>query len=272
MEPHPRPDPPEFRFPTLPIITVEAPAPPRLTQREKYGGLFYLGLVGLIVVVALVAWFAHGVWSMRGVWNSIYVLHDEHRPPAERALAADALSRDPRVNERQRWDMCLRKPLPDLARYRLAESLSAEAARADPRGYALTVARSPGWPPWLRVLLVRPMAYAAVRGTTFPSAPLEELRRDPDPVIGLWATFVLAEADRQAPEPRGDLERACAGDGPNRALACLLSEANRAARPIDRIEALDRATVWLRANHAPSARVWEGWTVDGSRLVPKPAP
>jgi hypothetical protein len=269
MEPHLRRDPPEFAFPPLPIATSD---PHRRPRREGYGGLFYLGLLGLITILALVGWFAYGAWSMRHVWGAIYVLHDEHRSEAERIQAAYTLGRDPRLSQRQLRAMSLSEPLPGLARYVLAEALTAEAASADPRGYALTVARGPGWPDWLRVQLLRPMAYAAARGVVFPRQPLDELRRHPDPVVGLWAAFIRAEVDRQAPDPRRDLERACAKGGPNRELACLLLDALRAEASSARIRLLDQSTLWLRTHHAPSARLWEGWTSEGSRLVPQPAP
>jgi hypothetical protein len=116
------------------------------------------------------------------------------------------------------------------------------------------------------------MAYAAGNGVAFPRVPLDELRRHPDPVVGLWAACVQAEVDRQADEPRRDLERACATDGPNRELAGMLREAVRGEDPDARTKALDQATRWLRTHHAPSAHLWEGWAVEGSRLVPRPAP
>ena len=51
------------RFPTLPIINPAVPA--ARTERAKYGGLFYLGIGGLVVLVVLVAWFGHGLWANR---------------------------------------------------------------------------------------------------------------------------------------------------------------------------------------------------------------
>src|SRR4051812_49819420 len=62
----------EGPFPSLPIVT---PDPPRRSTVEKYGGIYFLGLAGLVVVVGLVSWFAAGVWSLRAVWSGIYILH-----------------------------------------------------------------------------------------------------------------------------------------------------------------------------------------------------
>jgi hypothetical protein len=256
-------------FPTLPIVT---PDPPRLSTREKYGGLFALGVIGLPVVMCLVAWFAWGAWSLRDVWANIYVLHDRDRPDAERIRAAYALSRDPRVNQRQCWDICLRKPLPDLARYVLAEALTGEAASADPRNYALTVARSPGWPPWLRLLLTRPLAYAAAQGVPIPDGPLRELREwSVDPAIGLWADFALAASRSRDLEAEAALREASRRDGPDRALAESLLDALRVEGEA-RLRRLDEATRLLRTDHPATARVWQGWRVEGDRLVPDPRP
>src|SRR5262249_1328295 len=105
-------------FPKLPIVTLD---PARRSEREKYGGLYVLGIAGLVVIVALVAWFGYGLWSLRDVWANIYLLHDAHRSDAERIQAAYTLSRDPRMTPRQSWDICLRRTLPDLARYLIAE-------------------------------------------------------------------------------------------------------------------------------------------------------
>jgi hypothetical protein len=272
MEPHfgtPPGQPPGFQFPTLPIVT---PDPPRLSEREKYGGLFTLGAIGLVVLLMLVGWFAWGAWSLRAVWSNIYTLHDGHRPEVERIQAAYALSRDPRVTPRQYWDMCLRKPLPELARYVLAEALTAEAATADPRGYALTVARSPGWPGWLRLLLTRPMAYAAAQGEVVSAGPLRELRdTHDDPAIGLWANFALAASTPGDREAANALVTASQRDGPNQALAQRLLAALRADGP-DRTRRLDEATLWLRTHHPEAARVWAGWRIEEGRLVPEPAP
>lgn len=255
------PSPLPSSFPSLPII-AQAP-PQRLSTREKYGSLFYLGLVGLVVVLGLLGWFAHGVWSLRGVWSNIYALHDEARPEHERVEAAWSLSRDPSVNQRQRWDICLRKPLPPLARYVLAESLSAEAALGDPRAYALMIARSPDWPDWLRLLLTRPMAYAVIDGGEFPRVALEELRANPDRAISLWASFVLSQADPNDQGGRPALVSACQEPGWARDLACLLRDAaSQRGRPVQQHALLDQATAWIRSHHPASRQVWNGRSID----------
>jgi hypothetical protein len=255
-------------FPTLPIVT---PDPPRRSESAKYGGLFYLGLGGLLILVTLVSWFAYGVWSLRSAWAEIYVLHDASRPEPERNQAAYALSRDPRINQRQLWDMCLRRTLPDLSRYILAEALTADAATDDPRAFGVAVARSEGWPDWLRLLLTRPIAYAAAQGSPVAREPLVELTRNADPAIVLWARFALAASpDGDAPAA-ADLQREAARPGPNQQLAQFLLQALE-ARYETRIAFLDQATLWLRAHHPEAARLWKDWTVRDGRLVPKAAP
>jgi hypothetical protein len=272
MEPHirmPMDQGPGVNFPTLPIVTPDAP---RRSTREKYGGLFALGVIGLLVLLGLVGWFAWGAWSLRDVWANIYVLHDRRRSEADQVRAAYALSRDPRVNQRQYWDICLRRPLPALARYVLAEALTAEAASADPRGYALTVARSPDWPAWLRLLLTRPLAYAAAQGVPIPAAPLRELReRADDPAIVLWADFALAASTPTDRAAEAALAEASGRDGPDGALARMLLDALRAGGA-ERTRRLDEATRWLRTNHPEATRIWAGWRVEGDRLVPAPGP
>jgi hypothetical protein len=271
MDPHfplPPSGPPIVSFPPLPIVTPDPP--PRLSGREKYGGLFYLGVGGLAVLLLLVGWFLWGAWSLRDVWRNVYVLHDRHRSDEERIRAAYALSRDPRVNPRQSWDICLRKPLPELARYLVAESLPAETALADPRGYTLTVARSESWPAWLRLLLTRPLAYAAARGEPLAIAPLRELRdRRDDPATTLWADFAMAATTPPDRDAVDALRDATAVEGPYQPLAAMLVAALD-ARDDERTRQLDRATRWLRHNHPDARRVWDGWGIDGGRLVHRP--
>src|SRR5208283_1346841 len=155
-------EPKRSAFPSLPIINN--PQAPSRSQREKYGTLFYLGILGLIVLVTLVGWFGYRVWSLRDVWAKIYVLNDAGEPEARRIQAAFSLGHDPRVEQRQLWDLSLRRGLPELARDILAEGIGPELVAEDPQGYVTAVARSPDWPDWLRLGLARPMAYAATRG------------------------------------------------------------------------------------------------------------
>ena len=159
----------------LPIIT---PDPfERRTQAQKYGGAYYLGIGGLAVVIALVGTFALQAWSLRDVWNDVYILHDPKRPDDDRIQAAWRLSRSPKVSQRQYWDIALRKPLPPLARYLMAESLTDDAVTPDPRGYAMAVAYSKDWPSWLRLLILRPTLVAGAGGVELPVAPFEDLKK-----------------------------------------------------------------------------------------------
>lgn len=270
-DPTPGPDPRVREFPSLPIVS---PDPARRSLRERYGALYYLGVAGLGLMVALLGWFAWGAWTLRNVWVQVYVLHDPSRPEPDRIQAAYDLSRDARINQRQLWDVGLRKSLPPLARYVVVEALTAEAAAADPRGYGASVARSEGWPAWLRLLLTRPMAYAAAFDLPVARGSLAELARSPDHATALWATFALAEGSEGEPAHDASLRREAATDGPDRPLAAHLVAALDSARLEDRLKALDAATLWLRHNHPEAAALWKGWEVVGDRLVstPKPAP
>jgi hypothetical protein len=269
----PQGPPPGSDFPVLPIITPAEQEQDQTRRRSRsgrdpYGGLLYLGVAGLVVVAALVGWFGWSAWSLRSVWRNVYVLHDPSRSEAERVDAAYALAHDPRVNQRQYWDTCLRRPLPPLARYALAESLTAEAVQADPRGFALAVARSTGWPVWLRLLLARPLAYAAAQRVPIPAAPLHELRaKNYDPAINLWTDFALAAAKPSDAEAAAALARAAKGAAPESAFAGMLEEALR-ADGTERIRRLDEATRWLRTHHTEAAKVWSSWRVEGDHLRP----
>jgi hypothetical protein len=259
--------PPDRVFPTLPIVT---PEPPRRSARERYGALFFLGTAGLVVVLALLGWFGWAVWSLRAVWTAVYTLHDDQRAEADRVGAAYALAHDPRVNQRQLWDIALRRTLPPLARYVVAEGLTAEAASADPRGYGVAVARSEGWPDWLRLLLTRPLAYRAALDLPVPRDPLTELTRSPDRSTALWATYALAEGSSGDPKDADTLRRLASEDTPERPLAALLVTALDATRLDARLKALDDATRWLRHHHPEAARLWEGWRVVDGRPVRSP--
>ena len=111
-------DPNPSKLPSLPIINPDLPA---RSTREKYGLLFTLGILGLMVLVALVGWFAYRAWSLRDVWAGIYVLHDKKEPEEKRLQAAYRLSRESRMEQNQLWEMSLRRGLPELARLVLAE-------------------------------------------------------------------------------------------------------------------------------------------------------
>jgi hypothetical protein len=165
-------------------------------------------------------------------------------------------------------EMAMRKDLPDLARYLLAESVSTEPLAHDPRSYSLAVARSEGWPDWLRLLLSRRLAYGAVRGYDIPREALDELERQPDPMIGVWARYSLSVLSRGRV---GDLEGAARAPGPAGELAAMLLKASQAVGE-ERERQLDEATDWLRRHHPQAAEIWRGWEVRDQHLVRQEIP
>jgi hypothetical protein len=263
-------------FPELPIINAgEVPAPPTVPaqargQREKYGALFYLGIAGLVLLVALIAWFGHGLWTDRDIWADVYALNDIKRPESDRLDAALRLSRNPRLDDAARMEMSMRKDLPALARYLLAESVSTDLLAHDPRSYALTVARSEAWPDWLRLLLARRLAYGAGRGYDIPREALDELKRHSDPLIGLWAQYALDVRPGITIDPAmtTELEQSARASGPTGELAAGLLDAMRAAGD-DRELRLDEATAWLRHHHPQAAEIWRGWEIHDQHVARK---
>ena len=250
-------------FPSLPIV---APDPPRLGQSEKYGALFYFGITGLIIIISMVGAFSLGVWRLREVWANVYALSDPSRPEDQRIQAAYALSRDPRANTEQRRDLVFRKDLPELARYLIAESIGADIVVEDPRGFSNVVARSEGWPPWLRLLLTRTLALASADGASLPLEPLEELRNNRDRMTGLWAAFAEAVSDRRVAGASETISEAASSADPEQELAALLQKAVKADED-DQRGLLHQATVWMRTHHPEAARIWKGWEVRDGRLV-----
>jgi hypothetical protein len=267
------------RFPDLPILNPnEVPAPPTAparTQREKYGALFYLGIAGIVLLLALIGWFGQGLWSNRDIWVDVYALNDLKGYEANKIDAALRLARNPRLDDGPRMEMALQKGLPELARYLLAESITTEPMARDPRAYALAASRSQGWPDWLRLLLARRLAYGAGRGYAIPREALDELKGHADPMIGLWATYALAALPRGAPDPAAteSLERAARGQGPAAELAGRLLEALRSpgGEP-GREGRLDEATLWLRRHHPQAAAIWSGWEVRGQAVMREAVP
>jgi hypothetical protein len=257
-------EPKRSAVPSLPIINN--PLAPARSQREKYGTLFCLGILGLIVLVTLVGWFGYRVWLLRDVWAKIYVLNDAREPEARRIQAAFSLGHDPRVEQRQLWDLSLSRGLPELARDILAEGIGAELVAEDPQGYVTAVAHSPDWPDWLRLALARPMAYAATRGHAISRERLGELCRLDDPILRVWALYALAVQSRPDPQTAVEIERVAKSSAPQHELAELLLAAIRTDEA-RRLEILDRATLWNREHHPATARLWQGWAVREGTLV-----
>ncbi|QEH37634.1 hypothetical protein OJF2_62250 [Aquisphaera giovannonii] len=250
-------DPSQPRFPSLPIIQGgPPPESPRRSMADRYGGLLYLGVAGLVVLAGLLGWFGYRAWALRDVWRDIYVLNDPREPDPSRVEAAARLAGDPRVEPRQLWDLALNRLLPDRARCVLAEGIGSDLVASDPRGFANAVARSPDWPGWLRLALVRPLALASTDGHTLPRERLGDLCRGDDPILRLWALYTLAVQPRPDPQTAAELDLAASTDRPEHELAAMLLEALRGPRAA-RLEILDRATRWNHEHHAETRALWQ---------------
>lgn len=258
-----------FAFPTLPIVT---PGPPRKTSAEKYGGLWYLGLGGLAVVIALIGWFGYGVWSLREVWANIYVLHDDSKPKAERVRAAFRLAEDGRLTQANLVELVQRGEMPDLARYVLAERLAADSIAGDPGVYALDIADKPGRPAWLRALLVRPLALKAGSVRRYPVVPMDALiEGDADPLVRAWADCARALTRQGDPAALARLRALAREPGPARDVAAILVESID-AKPKERPAIFERATRLMRTVTGGPAEVWEGWDAGRPKAGGQAAP
>jgi hypothetical protein len=262
-------------LPILPSVPPPGLPPPRVSARtdaQKYGALFWAGLVGLVAVVAMVGWFGIGIYRMSDVLGLTYTLHDPKEPEPMRVQAAYAIARSGRATDRQLWDMAIRTTNPPLARYVLAEALTADAVRADVRGYSLAVARSPGWPGWFRWLIFRPMALRAGEGVQ-PSAELVAEIRDalPEGAARLWvAFFVLAGGsdDHALGEWAREAMKHAKADDALRPLAVQFDDLLRQKDPGRRRIQLERATHWMRHNEPQCEALWRGWEIRDGRLGP----
>ncbi len=245
-------------FPKLPIIVIDPPPPvqPPRSKSDKYGGLFYLGIAGLVVMTAMIAWFAYSVWRLRDVWAQVYAIHDAKRSDADRVESAVRLSRDPRVTDEQLMKICLDRGVPEKARYVLAEAISSEVVARDPRAYSLAVALSPDWPDWLRLLLARRLAYGASRGYGIAQVALDDLSKHSDPMIRLWALYSEAVLPGSKSDAFAKLQEAAGKDDENGQLAAMLVAAKNAP-PEEREGRLDEATLWLRQHHPQAKKIWQ---------------
>jgi len=212
-------------FPKLTILPdAPVPAQPRLSNAEKYGSLYWLGISGLIFSLGLVTWFAWSLVSMRSVWQAVYVLHDTSRPTDERLSAAESLLADPRVQPSQIQPMIFRPTLPDKARYLLAEGLEKAVSTSDARQMlaVLVTSNATSPPNWLRGHLARLAAVTIPADARFPGEAFRNLLTDEDPVVADWAAYALAVCGADADKSAGMalLEtRAAAGSPLAKALA-----------------------------------------------------
>ncbi len=240
-------------FPSLPILGADEV---RMSQTEKYGGFFYLGILGLAVLVGLLGWFGWGVWSLRGVLANVYVLNDPLRSEVDRIQAAEALATDPRATQRQLWDLCLDSRLPDQARYRLARALTPLLIQEDPRGFAREVAAREDWPIWLRLTVVRLLAYAAEEVRSYDGKSIAKLGTDQEPLIKIWSSFAGAGTEIPDGEARLRIERETSDD--DQLLKPLLEDFKKAllVKGASRRALLNHVTAQMTSLSEEAAKVW----------------
>lgn len=256
--------------PLSPLPIVELNPLERKKLAEKYGALFYLSIAGLVILLLLIGRFAYGLWTTRDLWSAIYRLNDGAASEQARLNAAFLMAHHPASNDRMRREASFNPSLPPLARYILAESLSAEAMKDNPAGYALAISRNPDWPDWLRLLHLRALALGAGEGEPIAQEPLLALTSHDDPMIRLWAHYARAESSRENVADRQALEAAASTDWPGAEAARLLLDALNATDRATRETAVGKATRWLRSHYPPAKILWAPWTEsdDGIHRVP----
>jgi hypothetical protein len=196
-----------FDFPKLNILpdSDKPPEAPRLSVQQKYGGLYWLGIGGLIVSVILVGWFATQLWLLRDVWREIYVLHRSELPDDRRIAAAAFLAKDPRVEPAQIQPMLFRRTLPEKARYILAAGLnktdSATSARQMLGLLATEGATSP--PDYLRGHLARLSALNIPAEMNFPNESFERLLADRNQSVAAWSAYALTRSQDESKKQAG---------------------------------------------------------------------
>ena len=243
-------------FPKLTILPDFSPPPqPRLTNSEKYGSLYWMGITGLIASILLVSWFAVNLWMMRDVWQAIYVLHDADSAVDARVQASEFLASDPRMEPSQIQPMIFRKSLPDKARYILAEHLDkALSAKDAGEMIQLLSTEGPTSPPnWLRGHLARLAVITLKPDSSFPVSTMTKFITDPDPIVADWAAFGLARcSDPKARQVGLDRLQIRAKEGSALATNLLISKDGQS---VPEVFALNQAIKAMRVETSQNKAV-----------------
>lgn len=234
--------------PNLPplIVLGSDPPPPRRSSTSRYGLLYPLGILGLVVLIGWVGWFAYRAWTMRDVWRAVAILHDPARPIDDRLASARFLADDPRVTEDQIEPMVFGPDLPIRARMILADGLVRPSVlhHRSPR----RIDRFEIIPLPLRLALLMRMAEAAEPDVPWPATPLERMGvRGGDESTRVLSLYCRSAAFGSA-QAASELQEAADGEASGEGLASILSAALESDDE-SRRKRLDQATRWLNQHH-----------------------
>ena len=214
--------------------------------------------------------FAAGVWSMRGVWADVYLVNDPKRPEVDRINAASRLARDPRVTDRQKWDMAM-SGTPPAAGPLPAGRVALDASRDRPilgRMHAIRGAqrRAPSVP-----LAADGPADSLRGGGRHSAGPRRPASRSPATLIPAWRcgpTYALAVDGSDEDDARDALRRLERDRespiGSFRDLARILQDSAQFSNPPLEAGTPRLGDVVAAVSHNSDAvRAWAGWRGGG---------
>lgn len=236
------------KLPPLVILPPSAAPPPapKRGSRARYGLLFPLGIVGLVLLVGWVGWFAYRAWALRDVWQAIAIVHDPAQPMDRRLASARFLANDSRATEDQLEPMVFESRLPMRLRVVLADGLARPADL--PNRLPRRMDRYDTIPLAIRLTLLMRMAEAAEPEVRWQATPLERMGvMGGDQSVQALSLYCRAAAFGNA-QAASELQAIAETDASENGLASILAAALQSDTN-GRVEQLRRAARRLDQTH-----------------------